>query len=56
MGRREPDQEKGFFEDREKLTLVIIVAGVVLIGLVMGSSCNLHIEIKQTPTKIETKE
>ena len=44
------------FDDKEKMTLGVIVAGIILIGLIMGSSCNLHIEIKQTPTKVETKE
>lgn len=50
MGKREPDQ--GFFDDQEKLILAIIV-GVILIILIMGSSCNFHIEIKQTSAKSE---
>jgi hypothetical protein len=60
VSARKPDsgQDKGFFDDQEKTILIIILAGIILIGLVMGSSCNLHIEIKQKPsnTKVEGAE
>lgn len=36
--------------------LIAIAAVLLFIGLLGGASCNLHIEIKQTPSKVETKE
>ena len=55
-GNDRVNKDKGFFDDQEKTILIILLAGLILIGLVMGSSCNLHIEIKQTPAKTEKKE
>lgn len=36
--------------------LIGIVAVLLFIGLLGGSSCNFHLEIKQKPAKVETKE
>jgi hypothetical protein len=36
--------------------LIAIVAVLLFIGLIGGASCNLKIQIKQTPTKVETKD
>lgn len=34
----------------------MIAVAVALFLLLVGFSCNVHIEIKQKPTKVETKE
>jgi hypothetical protein len=54
VGKRE--EEPGMFDSHEKTILIIILAGIILIGLLMGSSCNLHIEIKQKPTKVDPND
>lgn len=37
-------------------TVMVIVAVLLFIGLVGGSSCHLNIEIKQKPTSVEDKK
>ena len=56
-GIRHPLRDQHDCPTSIKPSVLIAIAAVLLfIGLLGGASCNLKIEIKQTPTKTEMKE